>query len=204
MADLRENKKPAAPGATKRLIDRILAYEHLNEDWCINWPYGTNSSGYGKANYPGFKTTRAHRIICELWHGPPPSPKHEAAHSCGRRICVNPLHLRWATPAQNCADKIEHGTNSRKLTESDVRAIRNLRGVQTQQKLGEMFGVDQATISEIQTGRIWSWFEKENIPAQSEAAVLVATREGSTGIEQRHWLLAGEMVAESERCQQAA
>jgi hypothetical protein len=55
---------------------------------------------------------RATRVMCKLAHGPAPTPKHHAAHSCGKghEACINPKHLRWATPRENAADAKLHGT----------------------------------------------------------------------------------------------
>ena len=50
------------------------------------------------------------RLICEEIYGPPPTPEHiDAAHNtpngCIGGACVNPDHIRWATPSQNMMDK---------------------------------------------------------------------------------------------------
>ena len=42
-----------------------------------------------------------HRLICWLFHGPPPSMLMVASHLCHNRLCVNPLHIMWATLLQN-------------------------------------------------------------------------------------------------------
>jgi len=52
-----------------------------------------------------------HRIICTTFHGTPPSPKHHAAHCDGDRSNNLSSNLRWATAAENEADKIDHGTS---------------------------------------------------------------------------------------------
>lgn len=48
------------------------------------------------------------RVVCEERHGPPPTPKHYAAHAtpngCVGGLCVNPSHLRWATSHENHMD----------------------------------------------------------------------------------------------------
>ena len=48
------------------------------------------------------------RLICEETYGPPPSSKYHAAHNtpngCLGFICVNPAHIRWATPKENQQD----------------------------------------------------------------------------------------------------
>lgn len=55
------------------------------------------------------------RMVCEEVNGPPPTPAHQAAHSCGKGHlgCITPQHLRWATQVENEADKLIHGTHNR-------------------------------------------------------------------------------------------
>lgn len=52
-----------------------------------------------------------HRIVCAAFHGGPPTPEHEAAHGDGDSLNNRKDNLRWATRAENEADKIAHGTN---------------------------------------------------------------------------------------------
>lgn len=84
----------------------VMAYEG---DECLAWPYGKNASGYGVwtgATGSGIVS----RQVCEEAHGPAPTPKHEAAHSCGKGhlACVTKGHLSWKTPKENGADKRLH------------------------------------------------------------------------------------------------
>ncbi len=80
---------------------------HQGSD-CVLWPYHTQRDGYGNFGYHN-KVYRAHRFMCELTHGAAPL-KHEASHSCGVALCVNPKHLSWKTRSQNELDKRKHGT----------------------------------------------------------------------------------------------
>lgn len=83
------------------------------ETGCIKWPYATDpKTGYGSL-YWSNKHTAAHRVSCELAYGPPPSPDLYAIHRCGKghEGCVNPNHLHWATPKENQADRLIHGTD---------------------------------------------------------------------------------------------
>lgn len=95
--------------STARFIDAVSAT--ASED-CILWPFSRHKDGYGKARHGG-KNGCAHRIVCELVHGAPPSETHQAAHQCGNSACVNPRHLRWATPLENGQDKVAHRTMKR-------------------------------------------------------------------------------------------
>jgi hypothetical protein len=130
---------------------------------CVTWPFSTDGRGYGILGYNG-DHYKAHRLMCELTHGPAPTPTHQAAHSCGHGHlrCVNPRHLSWKTPVENMADAIEHGTvrldsgrKHRKLTVEQVREIIALRGKESQQSLGERFGISWRQIGKIQRGVSW-------------------------------------------------
>lgn len=127
---------------------------------CLLWPYKRVPSGYGLAVVGGIQK-RASRWMCILAHGEPPFDKAEAAHSCGDASCVNPNHLRWATPKENAADKEAHGTVVRgersgktTLSRADVIEIRNAPpylGV-----LMRKFGVSKGCLSKIRSGARWS------------------------------------------------
>lgn len=154
-----------SPGELMRFIHEV-ALNHVSEE-CLTWPFGKNEKGYGQLWVEG-KNGYAHRYICELAHGAPPTPEHQAAHSCGRGHdgCVSPAHLSWKTRAENQADRVEHGTHNRgersakaKLTEADARIILSLRGEVRQKELAERFGVSPANISDIHKGRTWAWLD---------------------------------------------
>lgn len=127
---------------------------------CLAWPYKCVPSGYGLAVVGGVQK-RASRWMCILAHGEPPFPKAEAAHSCGNASCVNPTHLRWATPKQNAADKNIHGTVVRgerngktRLSKDDIIEIRN--AAPDLNLLMNKFGVSKGCISKIRSGARWS------------------------------------------------
>lgn len=126
---------------------------------CVLW-FGTLTvKGYPQRKENG-RTIRVHREVCERRHGPPPTPDHHAAHSCGRRACVEPTHLDWKTAAENNLDRLAHGTaplgersGTAKLTASDIPAIR--RSVATQEALALSYGVSQAAISCVVRRKTW-------------------------------------------------
>lgn len=103
------------------------------------------------------------RLVCEAFHGPPPTPSHHAAHRDGNRQNNRPENLRWLTGSENEADKIAHGTAllgerapAAKLSDGDVVKIRNLLADgATQLQVAQMFGVSQSCIGRINTGESW-------------------------------------------------
>jgi hypothetical protein len=136
---------------------------------CLIWPYGKDHGGYGGLNIDRKKVI-ASRYVCELAHGAPPTPEHEAAHSCGngRGGCISPGHLIWKTHKENMADKLVHGTHTRgersaraKLTENEVLTILSLKGEVSQSKLAKRFGVSPQSISSIHVGRRWAAISAE-------------------------------------------
>lgn len=155
----------AAPGAPAEWIKANTA--HLGDE-CVAWPFSRADNGYG-ASWDAGAYISAHRHMCRAAHGEPPSPRHVAAHSCGNGHlgCVNPRHLRWATPSQNTLDSIAHGTHpaaysagsahpNAKLTEAMVLEIRaKLAGGNGPADLAREYGVCASAISQIKARRAW-------------------------------------------------
>lgn len=103
-----------------------------------------------------------HTLVIEAFVGPRP-PGMEVAHNNGDNTDNRPSNLRYATPKENQADRIAHGTAIRgeqawntKLTEQQVRAIRGSVG-RTQQALADEYGVHRSTIENILNGANWRW-----------------------------------------------
>jgi hypothetical protein len=101
------------------------------------------------------------RRICEHFHGPAPSGRHQCAHSCGDRGCVNWRHVRWATPSENESDKIGHGTYQygeqnpmATLTLEQVRGIRVAEG--SYREIAARYGSSQQNVGKIKRGERWS------------------------------------------------
>lgn len=135
-----------------------------DSDECLNWPFAKSAHGYGIMKIRGVRAMTASRVMCALAHGNPPSEAHDAAHSCGNRLCVNPRHLRWATAKENAADMVLHGTDpsgeknyAAKLSLDDVRKIRDRhsRGGESFSALGKAFGVSGSNVAQICREATW-------------------------------------------------
>lgn len=145
-----------------RGIAFILAHVNHTGDECLIWPMGRDRFGYPSFGLNG-KVYKGHRYMCELVHGPAPTPEHHAAHSCGggRDGCIHPQHVRWATPKENAIDTADmgmckpKGSARHKLTEGQVAEIRALKGTISQYEIAKRFGMSAKTISHIHTGRLW-------------------------------------------------
>jgi hypothetical protein len=110
-------------------------------------------------------TKTVHKLVCLAFHGPRPSSDHVVAHWDGDGWNNRADNLRWATYAENEADKRRHGTDaggernpSVKLTAEQVAEIRSstdrARGYCG--RLAEQYGVSRTQISAILTGRAWN------------------------------------------------
>ncbi|QWY83309.1 HNH endonuclease protein [Rhizobium phage RHph_X2_25] len=155
-------RKPAAKGEPLRWL--LSHVDHADRDACLTWPFATFQNGYGMLA-SGDTNVGAHRYMCELVNGEPPTPEHLAAHSCGKGndACVNPHHLRWATPQENTLDRYEHGTmilgedhHKAKLTTEQVNEIRAIGRSMTQRDLAKLYGVCKSTIGYIIRGEHWA------------------------------------------------
>lgn len=148
------------PGDSK-LMNWIREHINYPHDFCLIWPFGRTRDGYGTIGRDG-KNLKAHRFICSLVHGEPPTPEHHAAHSCGRGAdgCCNPRHLSWKTPSENFKEKPRRPR--RKLTPDQVVEIRELEGLERVQDTAVRFGVTECNIRKIQSGKLWGMERRED------------------------------------------
>lgn len=151
-------------GSPKAFIEAMPS----SGDECVVWPYMRNNMGYAMINNGDGTKSLVSRVVCGQRNGPPPTPEHQAAHSCGKGHdgCVAPWHLSWKTQKENRADTKLHGTHlfgsmlkTSKLSEIDVFLIKSLLGVAPQSYLSKTFGVTQSAISKIKRGGLWAHIE---------------------------------------------
>jgi len=99
--------------------------------------------------------------MCILAHGEPPFAEAQAAHNCGNPWCVSPRHLRWATGADNQADKEFHDTlpfgerhwNAKVTSEQAIAIFHDERLWAT---IAEAHGVSVGIVGHIKQGNTWS------------------------------------------------
>jgi hypothetical protein len=54
------------------------------------------------------KIGKVHRLVCEAFHGPPPSSAHHACHGDKGAECNEPGNLRWDSPEANQDEVLIH------------------------------------------------------------------------------------------------
>lgn len=130
-------------------------------DDCLIWPFARLANGYGALFVDG-RYQIASRYMCLLSNGQPPRDWYQAAHTCGngKGGCVNPAHLRWATPRENSLDRNSHGTMRRgeshhmaRISDRQVNEIIELGKEMTQSQIAKIYGVAPSLVSVIISGK---------------------------------------------------
>ena len=104
----------------------------------------------------GRKSRRVHRLVMAAHLGRPLAPCEHVRHldgDAGHNALVN---LAVGSARDNCADKIRHGTNGKRLRNADVREIRHLVQRLGPRVLAARYGVTAWHVRAIAAGRRWS------------------------------------------------
>lgn len=97
-----------------------------------------------------------HQLVCEAFHGPKPSPTHEVAHNDGDRTNNRIENLRWATPAENSADRLRHGRKRPRLSAEAIREMRAKRQAGASLALlSAELGLTRARIARVTNGQTY-------------------------------------------------
>jgi len=108
----------------------------------------------------GGTTKRVSMLVCEAFHGPRPSPKHECMHLDEDAKNNRPQNLAWGTRFENQSSPkllIKKSTNllegkwfkNWKLTDEDRAEIIQLIGMLSVKQIAEQFGIHRATVYSI-------------------------------------------------------
>lgn len=89
---------------------------HLGPCW--EWTGAKSNAGYAKFYIDGHYLG-SHRVSYEMHTGPIPAG-HEVDHECHNPGCVNPRHLRSATPKQNA----EYRSGASAVSTTGIRGVR--------------------------------------------------------------------------------
>lgn len=147
-------------GKAIKWLQENAAYDGDN---CLTWPFG-KCEGYGMFGVNG-DHWYAHRFMCKLVHGEPPTPAHVAAHECGKGHlgCVNPKHLSWKTISENQKDRSKHGTSDGAkgpyalISIETINEMRALAGRMSQREMARRFNVKR--------GCVQYWLKQDKNPA---------------------------------------
>jgi hypothetical protein len=120
-------------------------------------------NGYLNVSLGRNQSARVHSLVLKAFVGPRPDG-YQAAHADGDRANNALRNLRWASPAENAADKYKHGTVP--------LGARTRYGARTHCKWGHFF--DEASTRRNRSGRICRTCERER--ARRYRAVRRATR----------------------------
>lgn len=117
----------------------------------------------------GVRRVGVHIIVADAFHGPRPTPRHQARHLNGRPADNRPENIAWGTPQENSDDKRRHGTmpygernGVAKLTAAQVLEIRELAAQGVPQKaIAADYGITQANVSLIHLRIRWPHLDDE-------------------------------------------
>ena len=136
-----------------KLDDKGSLFE---KSYCLLWVGSICKGGYGKigVNNQLFST---HKLACCIKNKTLETNGLQVRHLCGKKLCINPLHLKFGTPKENAADKKIHGTAGLKLTIKTANKIRSQHqtGIYTYSKLAKKYNVSAPTISNIVRNKIY-------------------------------------------------
>lgn len=103
-----------------------------------------------------------HRLVLMAFVGPPPTHRHQCAHGDGDPANNAVENLRWATCAENHADKLGHGTHNRgeahPLCTVSTETVRRIRESTVDSKdLARQLGISYSHVRSIKTGVSRKW-----------------------------------------------
>jgi len=143
--------------------DEILEWAKPVRGGCWQWQGSNHNDGYAAWNV-GTQQVKVHRASYLLYVGPIPRGKF-VVHTCGKRSCVNPDHLKLVDYKGLYQHNLKNGNVARgerngfsTLTTRKIRRIRQLAdsGKYTHRQIGVVMGCHQSNISRILSGHYWA------------------------------------------------
>jgi len=188
-------KRQVEKGSHERWLRANIGYDGHD---CLIWPFSSRSNGYGVASLQSKGLMAAHRFMCILVNGEPPTPKHVSAHSCnnGNKGCVSPLHVRWATHVENSADRYAHGTMmigdknpNTKLTKN--QALEIYASSEKVDEIAKRYNVTVGCVAGIKKGANWAWLTGHKRYYRSRSVLASSQAHEAMNVKQAHlfWLL---------------
>lgn len=149
---------PSAPGYEASSLGRVRSLPGFKRKGRIK-ALKTKSNGYLVASIGRRRHAYVHRLVAEAFLGAVEG--FVVRHLDGSRTNNILSNLAIGTAQENSDDRYRHGTvpvgeshPMRKLTSSDVVAIRASEGAQSE--IAACYGVSQTCVSKIKTGKRWA------------------------------------------------
>lgn len=143
------------------LMKRIVVN---NDNDCWEIQGYLDKDGYGEVS-----RKKAHRVAFESFVGKIPEGLN-VCHKCDNRRCCNPDHLFIGTQKENIADMIKKGRKDSRFGEKNTQnklsrkqVFDIFKSIESQRKIAKKYGIDQSTVSNIKTGKLWGWLTKGGV-----------------------------------------
>ncbi len=126
---------------------------------CWKWLAYKDPNGYGRiAKMGSGPTIPAHRASWIIHNGKIKNGLF-VLHKCDNPPCTNPRHLFLGTQQDNLNDMRKKGrekTNGKKLNAEIAKRIRRMKNSgKSQEKIGKIFGICQASVSKILLHKVY-------------------------------------------------